>query len=148
MRPKSIEQFEKFFLGSLALGLVNTGVSFDSSMRLLEADSATAQSGFGSGFYILTILFGFGISLLLWYLIARRASNIAKWILVALTAFGLISMVATLPIMMAQGTLTLGLTAFVTLLHLVSLWFLFQRDAAEWLASAGRVGPVDPATFE
>lgn len=148
MKPDSIVRFDRFFLGSLALGLINSVVSFQRSQAMLEADPATAELGFGSGFLISIILFSLGIPLLLWFLISRRASNVAKWILVILTALGLLFMIPMAGEILSGGLLENGLTLGVTGLQLIAIYFLFQRDARDWLESKGQGGPPDASVFD
>ena len=97
MRPQSVIRFEQLYLGSLALGIINYFVSYDSMMAQLEADPAIAELGFASfGFVIGTAIFSYAISLILWYFIARKANNVLRWVLLILPVFGLISLPSSL----------------------------------------------------
>ncbi len=102
-------------------------------------------AGLGDSFLAVTLAFGFAVSLLLWFLIARRASNIAKWILTALTALGLLWLPGTLANARAMGALELLLVLVITVLQLVAIWFLFRPDARAWLEGKA---PVDPQAFD
>ena len=85
MRPRSIEMFEKAFFASLVLGAINTLLSW----RLVAAaasDPTLRAAGVGQGLVLTGVLVGLLLPLLLWYFIARRASVVAKWIYVVLTA--------------------------------------------------------------
>jgi hypothetical protein len=148
MRPASIDLFDKLYLTSVAISIVQAAVSFKVSAANLQADPATARFGFGSGFLIVTMLISFSISFLLWFLIARRASNIAKWILIVLTAISVPMVIASFPTVAASGTMVVLLTVITTALSLASIVCLFRRDAREWFASRGRSVPADPAIFE
>lgn len=44
-RPRSIVLFERCYLGGLAVGLVNTGVSWNATLTRLTEDPAAAQLG-------------------------------------------------------------------------------------------------------
>ena len=80
-------------------------------------------------------------------LIARRASNITKWVLVVITVLGVIG---TVPLLIAQGQSNLGYSLIVSLvfvLQLIAIAYLFRRDAAEWLKSRGQHGVVDLTAF-
>ncbi len=144
MRPASIAMFDRLFLGSLALGLVNAVLGYDATIAQLEADPAVAEMGLaGPGFVIVTMAFGFGISLLLWFLISRKAITVAKWVLVVLTVIGLFS----IPVALADVPLSQAIiTVVVTVMQLAAVVFLFRADAKAWFAH----GPkgMDPATFE
>ncbi|NVD44521.1 hypothetical protein [Qipengyuania atrilutea] len=133
MRPNSIRIFEKLFLGSLVIGLINAVLSFAQISETLAADPAT--EGMGTGLMVTTLVITFGINLLLWYFVARKASNIAKWILVAFTILGLLF----LPSSLAQtGGLTMVLSLVVTAMQVISVVFLFRQDAKVWFAGAAR----------
>ncbi|MEM9500212.1 MAG: hypothetical protein AAF941_00070 [Pseudomonadota bacterium] len=138
MRPQSIGMFDKLYLGGLLVGLLNYVISWDSIM------SELAGSGFGVAFAVITASIGYGISLLLWYFISRRASNIAKWILVALTAIGL----AFMPFgLIGTPILELVLSLVITAMQVGAIYFLFQPDAKDYLESGGK-DRIDPSTFE
>ncbi|MDJ0978544.1 MAG: hypothetical protein QNI87_08400 [Erythrobacter sp.] len=145
MQPQSIVNFSRIYLGSLALGIGNFIASYDSVMAELQADPVVAEMGFASlGFVLGTAAIGWGISLLIWFFIARRASKIAKWILVALTALGLAmlpSSLATMP------TVSLVVTLVITAMQLVAIYFLFRPDARAWFDSKGDPA-ADISTFE
>jgi hypothetical protein len=136
--------FDRLFLGSLGLGLVNVVLSYDTTIGQLEADPAVAEMGLaGPGFVIATMAFGYGISLLLWFLTARKAVNVAKWVLVVLTVIGTLGTpLALVDVPLPQAIITVVLTV----MQLAALWFLFRPDAKAWFEH----GPkgMDPATFE
>jgi hypothetical protein len=144
MRPASITIFDRLFLGSLVLGLVNAFLSYDATIAQLEADPAVADIGLaGPGFVIATMGFGFGISLLLWFLISRKAVGVAKWVLVVLTVIGLLGM----PMALAGAPLLQAATSLgLTVMQLAAIWFLFRPDAKAWFAHGP--GGMDPATFD
>lgn len=144
MRPTSIIRFDQIFLGSIVLGIANTVLSYDTTMAQLKADPAAAEIGMaGPGFVIGASAFGFAISLLLWYFVARRASKVAKWILVVLTAIGVLSVpLALFEVPWVQA----AITVVTALMQLGALWFLFRPDASAWFEH----GPkgMDPSTFD
>jgi hypothetical protein len=148
MRPASIDLFDKLYLTSFAISVVQAAVSFNESAASLQADPATARFGFGSGFLIAMLLISFSISFLLWFLIARRASNVAKWILVILTAISVPMLAMDYQTIAASGAIVALLTAIATVLSLCSIFCLYRRDARDWFASRGRSGRADPAIFE
>ena len=148
MRPQSIVRFEQIYFAAMAVSLANTLVSFESTQSQLASDPASSQLGLGSGFLIATLAFSIGIMLLLWYLIARRASNVAKWILVVITGLGLAMMVGNGSALAAMAPLAMVLTLVSSALQIASLVFLFRRDATEWLTSKGQLAPADPAVFD
>lgn len=138
MRPQSIKMFDMLFLGSLALGLINFFFAYDSTMAELEG------TGMGTTFVFASLIVGYGINLLLWYFVSRRASNIARWIFIVLTAIGL----AFIPFALADIPMVeLVLTLIVTAMQIAAIYFLFQPDAKLFFENAGQ-GGVDVSTFE
>jgi hypothetical protein len=148
MPPPSIVRFSRLFLISVGFGLINTVLSFSKTQAMLAADPAMAELGFGSGFIISIAFVSLAIPLLLWFFIARRASNLAKWILVVLTALGLLMMPSTLSSANEMGYLWLFMAIAVTAIQLIAIYYLFRADAREWLESHGTRNPVDPGTFD
>jgi len=142
MRPASIVMFERLFLASLVLSLVGVIIGFDGMVDQLASEPGTAELGLGGGFLAGAMAVGFAISLLLWFYIAHKASNVAKWILIVLAAFGLIS----LPAMLTgpwDATVLLGLASYA--LEIAALIYLFRDDAKAWFR--GEWG-TNPATFD
>ncbi len=138
MRPQSIKMFDMLFLASLAIGLVNAFVSYETTMAELAA------TGFGMGFFLSIMAFSYGVVLLLWFFISRQASNIARWILVVLTGIGIVFMPFGL---FEMPPLEMALAVIVTALQIGSIYFLFQPDAKLFFENKGE-GSVDPTTFE
>ena len=147
MRPQSIELFEKVFLGSIALGLVNTALSWGALTASLQGAGNPAAT-MGPSLMIFSIALSLVISLLLWFFIARRASNVAKWIYVVITAIGVFGVLSSLanPLMPKGLTMIGGFVA--TGLQVFAAWLLFKPDAVAWLESKGATGPGDPSTFD
>lgn len=141
--PVSIVRFSQAMLASIALSVVQMALNFDNQREILARNPQTA--GLGDGFVIATLGFGFAIFLLLWFFIARRASNIAKWVLVVLTVIGLFWLPGTLRDALAASPFSLGLVVAVLVLQLFALGFLFRPDARDWLAGKA---PADPDTFD
>jgi hypothetical protein len=145
VRPHSIVMFERLFLASLALSLLGSLLAFDAVVDEMTRDPAVQQMGLGGGFVGAVLAIGLVVYLLLWFLIARKASNIAKWILVVFVAIGVISLLVS----MTQGFTAdlptlLGLVNYA--LELAAVSFLFRSDAVAWLT--GEAAPADPTTFE
>jgi len=144
MPPQSITMFSRLFLGSLALGTVNYALNYENAIGQLQADPAAAQLGTaGAGIMIATFVFSMAISLLLWFFIARRASNAARWILTVFTVIGVLS----LPLSIGKLPVPVMLVALaITGLQVAALWFAFRPDAKAWF----KHGPkgMDADVFE
>lgn len=129
-RPHSIIWFERIFLGSLLLGLVNSVLTWST---LTDQISATpGASMLGSNFLIGTMAVGIVINLLLWYFIARRGSNVARiiWtILFAIGAFGIIGVfLQPTPVLMKIAPLV----SFA--LQAIGVFLLYRPDAKPWFS--------------
>lgn len=129
MRPTSIIQFERFYLGALAVGLVGNVLNWDNATALLQADPNAAV--LGTGFLFISVAIGLAISLLLWFLAARKAVGVAKWIIVVFFAIGLISV----PFSLGQLSGLAIVTSLVSMaLQAAAVYMLFRPDAKKWFA--------------
>ena len=144
MRPKSIELFDKVYLGSLAISVASVALSWSAMVR--EFDGVVP--GAGATGVAVSIAVGFALSLLLWWLIARRASNLGKWVLVVLTAIGIFMFLSSLFTATVPKDLSFAVTIVTNLLGVYAVWLLFRPDAVAWLESKGVEGPGDPAAFD
>lgn len=144
MRPRSIELFEKVFLVSLAISLTAAILSWNQTVLQLDARAP----GSGAALAATAVAISFGLFLLLWWLIARRASNIAKWALVVLTAIGAFFFVSSLVAQATPKSLDAAISALTNLLGVYAAWLLFKPDAVAWLESKGANGPGDSSTFD
>lgn len=147
-RPASIELFEKAYFGSIIVSTVALVLGWSQLTAQVESDLGSASPAAGSGLLTASIVIGFAISLLLWFLIARRASNVAKWILVVLTALGLFGTLTSLFVPTQTKDLTFALNVVATAIGVYAVWLLFKPDAVAWLESKGASGPADPNTFD
>ena len=145
MRPASIDWFDRLFLGSLALGIANSALSFGKNLEMMQ--NSPGGDNFGAAFMIGSLAASMAVSLLLWFFIARRASTIAKWILVIITGLGAIMMVPAIGMLAEAGVVSLVLALVITALQLAAISFLFRSDAAAWFASKGRDDTNDPTIF-
>ena len=144
MRPKSIIMFERLFLASLLLGLLNFGLSYRDAAALVANDAGAQKLGLGPGFLIGIMIVSYAIYLLLWFLIARMGSNVAKWILVVLTAIGVLS---ALPALTGAWDVTLALSLAVYALEILALAYLFKPDSKTWFGGKGE-GEADGASVD
>lgn len=137
MRPSSIITFERAYLFSLFIGLIESLFTWGAGIERLEASPEFRS--IARPFMIVVLVAGFGIGVLLWYLVARRASTITKWFLVVLTVIG----VAATLIELSTGGVPLDATLVVSLvataLTIFAVIQLFRPDAIAWLRAGGRV---------
>lgn len=130
MRPKSIAQFEAAYLAVIILGIVNLALSWSALNMRPDVQQVTAQLGAN----VLPIAAGIliAIQFALWFFAARRASNVARWIVAVLTAYAVVDGVwalATFGVDLSLGTVI----GFLLLaLQVVVLWLLFRPESAAW----------------
>lgn len=142
MRPQSIVMFERLYLASLALSVLSFVIGFQAVVDVFTSDLAVQQLGLGAGFIVGVAVVGYAIYLLLWYLVARRAANWAKWVLVVFVAIGITSLRALLT---GPWNLTNILGLVVYALEVAAVVYLFRADAKAWLSGEQE---ADSATFD
>jgi hypothetical protein len=132
MRPASIVQFERLFLGALALDVVVDVLTWNAAMATSKAYPELAAIGPAMVIGIMAV--GTALALLLWYLAARRASKVAKWLI----AIWFVLSTVLLALSLFRGIsfavpVVLGWLAY--LLRAWSVSYLFKPDADAWFAS-------------
>ena len=120
--------FERCYLAAFAISLVTTVLLWSS----LNEQFGAQELLLGGWFLPTVTVIGFAIPLLLWYFIALRGSDVAKWIATALVALGVAGTIFSL----ALGRYTpniAGLLGLVRIaLQIVAIWFLFRPDNRVW----------------
>ena len=141
MQPESIRKFTLFYLGSLVVSLVATFVGYDVLMAQLDAQSAATGLAMGSGTVMAGIVLNVAITLLLWYLVARKGFVIAKWIIVLFFLFTLVTSISGI----FAGGLAVheGLSLLAIVLTAAAVYFLFQPDAKAWFAGDRATAPTE-----
>ena len=138
LRPLSIINFERCYLGALLIGLINSFITIPAMLRTPQLAQASAT--LGTGFLYITATVGILITLLLWYFAARRASIVAKWIIVVFFAIGALGMIRNLATgfrgIVGPLPAVLSIVGFV--LQAVAVYLLFKPDAKAWFADRGR----------
>jgi hypothetical protein len=141
MRPKPIVWFERHYIASAAASILAVLLNYDVlQRRALDQDASALGPMFG-------MLVTAGIGWLFWFLIARRASNIAKWINVVLVVFGTLTLPWNWAEVFGIGPVYSFLAAISFLCSIVATIYLFHPEAVAWLKSKGRNFPVDPDVF-
>ncbi|MGH6652572.1 MAG: hypothetical protein ACREB7_15720 [Sphingopyxis sp.] len=143
-RPPSIILFERLLWTSFAISVVTTYLAWNDMMAEIEHGAAGMRSSTAIGITMFIFAVTLAILAALWYAIARRGSNVAKWIYVVLVALGTLQTIASLFEPNSLSTMWLGATLLVTALSVGSAAVLFRSDAVAWLAGKG---PVDPGVF-
>lgn len=131
MRPASIRWFERVYLGTLVVGLLNLLVHYNTIRVNLGTSSGQM------GFIFISFMAGILISLLFWFLIARRASNLAKWFLVGLTVIGLLGLPGSFEMADTLGAAYIGIGVLCTVLQALAIGLLFTAESRRWFANKG-----------
>lgn len=141
MKPESIRRFDMFFLASLALLAVGFFITFDATVRAMQAQTAAQGVEVGSGFVLALFAAVLAIDLLLWFLVSRKGVAIAKWLLVALLVIDLFG----LPSLLSGGLTTPRMISLLRIaLEAVAVALLFRPDAKTWFAGTPKddAGPA------
>ncbi len=125
MRPKSVKLGEQLYAGSILLTI---------ALAVIGWDEAVATGGVALAAAVNVVVIGITIALL--YFAARRASRVALWLLVVLTAIN----IAGFLFQVAGGVVAPGLfgvlTTAQTVLSVVGIVLLFRPSARAWFAAA------------
>ena len=129
----------------MLLGVGSLALHWSVMIDGLKRDPAVAPMVESAVIFVGVALgFGFALSILLWYFTARKASNIAKWIYVAVMGFGAVSTLTSLNDPTSPMGFALAISLVSTALTALSIFFLFRPDARVWFGKDA----VDPRTFE
>lgn len=150
MRPQSIVRFELAYLGSIIVWAIGLAIGWKTRLAVLETNPAFAGNpqmlSLGQSVMIGFSLFLLCLWLLLWYFTARKASEVAKWILVAFFALSVLALPFTLMGYERAGMLSVSLNLVMFALNAFAVWMLFQPDARAWFAADANA--ADPAESE
>lgn len=136
VRPRSIAIFEIAYLAALAANLAGPFLIWPALFASVaeQAHAGAGAAGVVNGVLIGGILIALVVGLLFWWFVARRGSNVARWITVLALGYGLVSSAFGLA---AAGD-AIGPVRLVSLAGMVftavALAALFMPDARAWFA--------------
>ena len=126
--PNHIKYFEWAILGSIALGIIQTGLLF----YLFSPGPAPSEPSFLVVNLILPPLL-----VLLVLLTSRKRNRIAKWILVLITVFTIVINTALISSFFETGFA--GIPSLIQLLiQCVGIYFLFTEESRNWFKEIKR----------
>lgn len=142
MRPIWIRRFEWLFLIGTVAPILAIFLNYG-ALRNQAIANGTSPAG-----PIAAVFLALVIALPIWFLIARRASNVAKWILIVLSLLTLFALPGDL-----RSASEISVSYLVLYVVGAVGWFgaaavLFQPEVSRWLKSGGSEAPVDPSTFD
>jgi uncharacterized membrane protein len=130
MRPKSIARFEGLSLVSVALGALAAILTRGGSIP------GAAERAAGATMLVAVTVIGLAISLALILLTSRKASNVAKWLLIVFVALGAAMTLPQLGATASEGLVGVANVASVVL-QIVAIFFLFTPEARAWFEGRG-----------
>ena len=138
-RPPSIVRFEALYLFGLALSLAGWALSWGSLERRLALDPRTASIPWLWWFLPAGLLLSVAVTLLLWWLTARRASRVGKWLVTIFATLSAIRLAINLPAL-TSGIVPLPMVILsfaTTIVGILAAVMLFADDARVWFGEAG-----------
>lgn len=131
MRPQAILWFERLYLASAGLSVLNQLIFWDRNERVVET---SGLADVVPGYHLLSFAISAAIPLTLWFLIARRGSAVARLIFAVLLALGVLS-TAWVVAKGAWATGPSGLIGYAAVaLQLAAAWYVFRPEASAWFA--------------
>ena len=131
MRPQSIIRFERIFFVYWIAGIIGSVLLWQYRLAVFYATPGSAMFSKSLPAWVAAI--GFAVQLLLWWLIARVGSAVAKWVYVVLIACAAVALVASLSMPLAPPIQLTGLIAGLLVLRIAAAAMLFRTDAVDWL---------------
>lgn len=132
-KPPSISRFERFWFASTLLWLVGTRLAWNRTQNALRLNPQTVTVADWAQWFVIALVVA--TTLGLWYLVARRASVVAKWLVVVLAVVGAGRLLLTLFTLMTSANphpLSQGSFILSAALTIASAAMLFRDDARLW----------------
>lgn len=141
-RPQAILWFERLYGASVVVSIVDL---------VLQWDDITVEEEFGAETHMmfvvtvaLVVIMAYAVLLALWYFISHRASGIAKWLLVLISAVSI-----GLGAMDIADFDRIPLAFFLVYQALtwIAIVMLFRADARTWFRSKGKIALGDSSSL-
>ena len=141
-RPPSIIAFERLYLGSIVLSIINA-IAFWSFNRDAIAAMPQVQESPGLAaliniMLIVSLAITVAVSLLFWWLVARAGSVVGKWLVIVTEGLGvLFAIVPLLNLVRGHAANVPGtvVTLVCTALAVAAAAMLFRADVDAWIAA-------------
>lgn len=135
-RPDAINTFGKVLLIAIVLGIIRMALSWNAWAALSPYPGIRA-AGAGGFVMMRSMVIGTGLWLLLWYFIVHRASNLAKWVYVAIVGLTVVGMIVGASNPRIPGGLDRIIGLVILGLHGFAGGLLFDKKATAWLRRGG-----------
>lgn len=126
MRPPSVRAFEALIVLSLGIGVVITALTWTELTREIGAAPVLLVQAAT----VLVVLGGV-------FLVARRASNIARWVVTVMFGIGFVAYIPQVAFLFSGDRVVGMLGAAQVMAQLAALMLLFRPDAKLWFRSRG-----------
>ena len=133
-KPPAIVRFERYWFASTLFWLIGTRLAWDRTQQALRLNPQTIPVAGWAQWAVIGLVVV--TTVLLWYLVAHRASVVAKWLVVALAVVGAGRLLLTLFTLITSANphpLSQGSFMISAALTIASATMLFQDDARLWL---------------
>ncbi|MYL96696.1 hypothetical protein GR702_02750 [Novosphingobium sp. FGD1] len=140
-RPKVMHLFSRLLLAGIGCNVAAILLYHD---RFRAEAVAAGQSGAA---WLLSIVFVVTLFGFLWWRIARRAGNLARWLFIALSVTSLWEIGKFYRLGLKYGWFYGVLMVCSYLLVAACSAILVRRDVSRWLRSRARTGEIDPDVF-
>jgi hypothetical protein len=137
--PTSIRWFERLYLASTLLWLVQSALTWPRTREILADSPSAAQMGVDAlaSLYVGVMVFAAVLALVLWYFTARGRAGSAKWLVIACFVVGLFLTVPGYIASLGGEDRSDGIIGFVIVaLTAAAIAMLFRRDATTWFRNA------------
>jgi hypothetical protein len=124
-QPSNVAHFEQLMYLSLAIGLINSALTWNHSV-------AQAFKLGGAYFVLFIQIFVFAFIVMFIWLIARRRKNWARWVLLVLFVLGIPASVRLIGQWLRLEPLVGALSVVQSLLQVVALVSVFTGNARDW----------------
>lgn len=129
MRPQSIVKFERMYLFAWVISVIVTLLTWNALWSAMQRDVAARGAGAG---VIAAAIVGAILPLVVLYFVTRRPSIVAKWIMLALIAAGVVGLVVALLRQQMVPNIATVLTVAAVLIRVAAARHLFTPEARAW----------------
>lgn len=128
--PTSMKRFSQVLLAWIVCNIAFSLLTLEQQRAILSRNPQTA--GFDS-LPIFSLVFMTAVALLLWFMIVKRASSVARWILTLIFGFVSLWTLRSIGSIASVEPVAAVLTVALLVCQIAAIAFLFAPDARAWL---------------
>lgn len=140
-RPSSIVAFERLYLASIAVTVLNFALFWSSKreavMASAQIQAQPALAKLVMPIFFITVALVVLVSLLFWWLVARQGSVVGKWLVIVTESLGVLVQIPALLALLggrANPVASVATELLATLLAVAGAAMLLRGDAQPWFA--------------